>query len=139
MLRGLGDTDIIFGGGGNDVLVGGGGADVLNGDAGADRFDYNNPLHAAPSAIPELIVGFSRGERDRIDLRDIDAVDGQAGNQAFRFIGSAAFTAEGQLRAVSSGSNIVVEANIDGADGAEMQLVLQQPTVGSLQAGDFFL
>ena len=64
---------------------------------------------------------------------------GQAGDQAFTFIGNAAFSGEGQVRAFTSGPSIVVEANTVGANGAEMSFTIEQPSVASLLGSDFIL
>jgi serralysin len=139
VLKGLGNSDVLIGNGGNDVLVGGAGADVLFGGAGADRFDYNKVTDAPPGAIIELISDFRRAQNDKIDLRDVDAVAGRAGDQAFAFIGSAQFSAEGQVRAVNTASGLLIEANTNGSSGAEMQILLQGADVSSLLATDFLL
>jgi Ca2+-binding RTX toxin-like protein len=87
---------------GNDVLRGGAGADRLQGDSGADRFDFDTISDSGLGRAADLILDFAHAQGDRIDLSDIDAIAGVAGNQAFSAtliagLGTA-FTAAGQLR-----------------------------------------
>jgi serralysin len=116
----LGDSgvDQIFGGVGNDVLVGGVGFDKLFGGlfggTEADTFRY---LSTADSGVGiydsfrrDIIYDFVHGQ-DKIDLEAIDAKARTTDNQAFSFIGSAAFTAEGQVRVVTEGDHTLVEMN----------------------------
>ncbi|PZQ50762.1 MAG: hypothetical protein DI556_06495 [Rhodovulum sulfidophilum] len=79
---GRGD-DILLGGKGDDVLIGQWGNDILTGGAGKDRFVYKDPAGMGWDTITD----FEKG--DRIDLTGIDANSRVAGDQAFKFIGSA--------------------------------------------------
>lgn len=58
---------------------------------------------------------------DQIDLQDIDAHELLSGNQAFTWIGNAAFTAAGQLR--YSGGVLQGSTDADAAPEFEIQLV----------------
>jgi hypothetical protein len=62
-----------------------------------------------------------------------------AGNQNFTFIGTAAFTAAGQLRYFQDTVNTltIVEGNVTGPTGAEFQIAL--PGLQTFSAGDFTL
>lgn len=86
---GAGD-DSLIGGAGDDTLRGGLGADRLAGDAGADVFQWLAMAESNPFAI-DRILGFQAGQ-DRLDVSAIDADATAAGDQAFAFIGSAAFS-----------------------------------------------
>jgi Ca2+-binding RTX toxin-like protein len=104
-------ADTITAGHGNDTLVGGTGADVLNGGGGIDRFVFQSVADAAV-ATPDRIIGFAAG--DRIDLGAIDANASLAGNQAFAWIGTAAFTGAGQLHYAAAGAGQwLVTGNVD--------------------------
>jgi serralysin len=78
-------------------------------------------------------VGNGNLAGDRIDLSTIDANHLLAGNQAFTFIGSAEFTAAGQLR-YSGG---VVEASTDADTSAEFAIEFTE--VLALVGADFIL
>ena len=91
-------NDNMNGGVGNDVLIGDAGADSMTGGDGSDTFRY---LAITDSGTPALtrdtITDFVVGT-DTIDVSAIDANSRLNGNQAFTFIGSAAFTDLGQVR-----------------------------------------
>lgn len=109
-LEGGDGVDRLDGGAGADVLVGGLGADVLS--AGIlDRIVYRTAADSTAQAA-DTIAGFDAAGGAVIDLSAIDAIPGGA-NNAFVFIGSAAFTAAGQVRVVASGTDARVEANLD--------------------------
>jgi serralysin len=79
------------------------------------------------------IVDFSQAEGDRIDLAAIDANTVLAGNQAFSFIGSGAFTGmSGQLRFAGG----FVQGDLNGDATADFMIHMNAP---SLAAGDFGL
>jgi Ca2+-binding RTX toxin-like protein len=108
---------------------------MLEGGAGADVFRFLTLADSANAAM-DTITDFELG-LDRIDLSRIDALAGALGNQAFTFIGSAAFTAAGQVRAVSFGADFQVQMNTAGSDGAEMTLLTSDLT--GIAVGDFIL
>jgi Ca2+-binding RTX toxin-like protein len=100
--------DRLNGGDGNDTLVGGAGSDTLTGNAGADRFVFGpddlTSLDIVSALAPDSIVDFVRADGDRIDLAAIDAKTASVLNEAFVFVGSAAFSGSaGELRAVAVG------------------------------------
>jgi Ca2+-binding RTX toxin-like protein len=135
-------NDTITGGQGADLLVGNRGADTLIGAGGNDVFRYVGTEDSTAAAMDQ-ILGFTAGT-DRIDLTRIDADTHSAGDQAFTFIGSAAFTgagaaSAGQLRTYESGGDWFVEGDTDGDGDADLVigLTLHGPT--PLSAGDFLL
>ena len=132
---GLGD-DNLSGGGQDDLIVGGAGRDHLTGGAGADRFDFNRASDSGLGALRDVVTDFTAGQ-DVIDLSGIDASTGQGGNQAFAFVGTAAFGAEAQLRLVQSGSSVLVQLNLTGTGGAEAQIVLRNALVSDFSLADF--
>jgi Ca2+-binding RTX toxin-like protein len=143
-LRGGNGDDRLFGEGQDDLLVGGLGRDRMAGGFGNDRFDFNAVNDSPDGTGRDIIDGFTvslpgPGFLDRIDLFNIDARGGIAGNQAFTFIGGGAFTGEGQIRALQSGLNTVLHINTAGPGGAEMQITLTNFTAGNLGAEDFVL
>lgn len=136
-IDGEGGSDDLYGDGGKDVLTGGAGGDRLTGGAAADQFFYNSVSDSAPAA-PDMIVDFSRAQGDRISLSAIDSNSAVAGNQAFTFIGSAAFSkTAGQLRYETAGGNTIVSGDVDGDGAADIQILLAGSLV--LAGSDFIL
>jgi Ca2+-binding RTX toxin-like protein len=133
MFGGAGD-DRLGGGAKNDVIMGGQGADTLRGGGGNDIFRYDSVTDST-AARPDNIQDFLGG--DRIDLSRIDARSGTAANDAFTFIGTAAFhNVAGELRAVSAFGNVwSVQGDIDGDGAADLEILVissdSQPIVGA--------
>jgi Ca2+-binding RTX toxin-like protein len=145
-LFGGGDDDSISGMGGNDELDGGPDEDVLFGGAGRDRLtgggDDDVFLYSKTSdstnTLRDTITDFSRAQRDEIDLSLIDASTRAAGNQAFKFIGSAAFTkVAGQLRFQKVGSDTLIQGDTNGDGKAD--LVIVSDIAMTFIRGDFVL
>ena len=120
---------------GNDEIRGGLGADLLTGGAGADVFLFETGSTGASKATRDRITDFRSG----LDLLDVSAMDARPGgdDDAFRFIGSKAFTQAGQIRAVVKPGERWVELNLDADKAAEMRIVLNGK--GTLTADDFLL
>jgi serralysin len=95
------------GNGGDDVLDGGKGDDIYTGGAGADQF------RVGEIGFNDKILDFTSGV-DKIRLVDIDANSGVAGNQAFTFIGNAAFSGAGQLRSYTQGGQNYLAGDVNG-------------------------
>lgn len=135
LLGGVGD-DALFGGGQDDLIVGGAGRDHLTGGAGADRFDFNRATDSGPGAARDVVVDLT-ARQDVIDLSGIDASTGRGGNQDFVYVGTAVFSAEGQVRLMQSGSSVLVQMNLTGTGGAEAQIVLRDALVTDFSLADF--
>jgi RTX calcium-binding nonapeptide repeat (4 copies) len=126
-LLGQNGADQLLGGDGNDHLFGGDGKDVLNGGAGNDRLlgsidadrltggagddhfvfeDFEDFIPVTESAL-DRITDFVRGD-DVIDLSGIDANGVLAGEQAFRFGGTSAVNALGELSYRFVGATTVI-------------------------------
>lgn len=120
-IRGDAGTNELFGNRGNDVLIGGAGQDLTVGNAGADRFVFADGDVSNKLATADLIGDFSRGEGDTIDLSGLDANAGVAGDQAFTFVGTAAFSGTaGELRFEVIRGETVLMGDVNGdkvADG----------------------
>jgi serralysin len=130
-IQGRSGNDTLYGRGGNDKLVGGAGTDILYGGSGADTFDFNAITESVPSAR-DTIKDFVRGS-DRIDLRSIDANSKIAGDQAFSFIGSKAFSGAGQLKF----SNGVLSGDVNGDKVSDFQVNVSG--LSALAKTDFYL
>jgi Ca2+-binding RTX toxin-like protein len=136
--------DTLIGGAGSDQLHGGGGADLLRGGAGADLFRYSAAGDSVLGAS-DTIEGFVAGQ-DRIDLNRIDAkASTTAENEAFAFIGAAAFSgggpgASGEVRAVFiSGSLWRIEADVNGDARADLFIEVYVAGGQALTSAEFIL
>jgi Ca2+-binding RTX toxin-like protein len=133
--------DTLTAGDGADLLVGGARADGLTGGAGADTFRYDAAGDSIAGA-EDLIGDFQTG-LDKIDLSRIDADSATAGDQAFHWIGSNAFSgggapSAGELRVYENGGYGWIEGDTDGDGLADLVIVLQVGTAPLVQE-DFLL
>lgn len=144
-IKAYGGNDIISAGGGNDGIEGGLGKDTMTGGLGRDTFYWRSVAESASSGTNQDIVTDFLADAasrlaltsDRISLASIDAMAATVGNNVFSYIGTAAFTAEGQVRAYQSGGNTIIEANTTGLTGAELTVVFNG--LHTLIATDFIL
>jgi Ca2+-binding RTX toxin-like protein len=136
-LTGSNGGNVIRGNAGNDVLQGNGGQDIIGGDAGADRFVYAATTDSAVGATADRILDFNSSQGDKIDLHLIDAKTTVAGDQAFTFITGAFTGVAGQLHAIGSGADTLVEGDVNGDGTADFQIKLSG--LPTLVAGDFIL
>jgi Ca2+-binding RTX toxin-like protein len=139
-LSGGAGNDTLTGSAGNDVLIGGAGVDHLSGGAGQDTFVFTGAslatLDTGIGANRDVIQDFNA---DIIDLHLIDANVNTAGDEAFSFIGTNAFSAAGQVRFFADGAgNTIIEGNVDNNLGADFQIELHA-FAAQLQAGHFVL
>jgi aryl-phospho-beta-D-glucosidase BglC (GH1 family) len=108
-LKGDDGRNTLDGRAGNDVLNGGGGADILTGGGGNDRFVFD----LAQGANGDRITDWSKG--DFLDFSRIDANELVVGNQAFTYIGKAAFTnVAGQLRIYTENYQTFIAGDVNG-------------------------
>lgn len=120
---GLGN-DTLDGGNGNDIITGGAGRDVMTGGAANDIFVFNPGDVGATPARADTITDFGDGT-DLIDLSAIDADVTRSGDQAFRFIGTSAFTGRaGELRYQTVDHVTWLAADVDGDKQADGYIAL---------------
>ncbi|OWJ67836.1 calcium-binding protein [Inquilinus limosus] len=137
LLSGRGGTDHLDGSYDDDTLVGGRGADGLRGGSGADIFRIDRLVESLPGQ-EDTILDFSAGDGDGIDLSRIDADLTAAGNQAFTFIGTAAFSGiAGELRYEIRGDDLLISADADGDRVADLAVTARDLT--QLAASDLIL
>ena len=123
-LNGGGGNDTIIGTAGDDLIVGGGGADVLTGNGGADTFVF--PTQFQSSALYSDTIT-DMGADDTIDLSAIDANSGLAGDQAFVWIGTDAFSkTAGELRYDATLGAIL--GDVTGNGRADLQIFIPNYT-----------
>jgi Ca2+-binding RTX toxin-like protein len=138
-LHGNGGTDILNGGTGNDVLIGGAGKDALFGGAGSDVFKLTGVADSGVGgAHRDVIHDFEQGS-DTIDLSAIDANSNTAANDAFTFVGTAAFShTAGEVRQFTAQDGAtVVAGDVDGDGVADFQIALSGSL--TLHGSDFIL
>ena len=113
--------------GGQDVINGFKGADILIGGTGNDFFQFSTL-----NDFGNVIVDFTFG--DKIDVGKFDTNPAAPGDQAFVFIGQAAFSnVAGQLRY----SNGLLEGDVDGNGVADFSVIIANGA--PLASGDFLL
>ncbi len=131
------DANVLTGGAGADTLDGAAGADTLTGGAGADNFIVAATTDSALAA-PDQITDFSAAEGDKVVLTGIDANTATAADDAFTFVGNAAFTnVAGELRWEVVGTAIRVLGDVDGDGSADFAVLLA--ATASITAADFVL
>jgi Ca2+-binding RTX toxin-like protein len=113
-------------------IFGGAGADFLTGGAGADTFVFK-AIQDSAAGHEDQIIDFTSAQGDHIDLAGIDANTQVAGDQAFSYIGSTAFSdVAGQLRYADH----FLEGDINGDGTADFRIHVN---VASLTHSDFVL
>jgi Ca2+-binding RTX toxin-like protein len=139
-LIGGADGDTVQAGAGADRITGGGMGDALTGGSGADTFVYRSNADSSGDAC-DLIWDFEIG-LDRIDLSEIDANLDDGGNQAFDFVGTAAFSFKaGELRtAYDATANLwTVQGDLNGDGAVDFQLYVSTGSAAPLSATDLIL
>ncbi|MDO8456692.1 MAG: peroxidase family protein [Burkholderiaceae bacterium] len=153
-LSGGGGTDTITGGAGTDTITGGAGQDILTGGTGKDTFVIAaNAESGTGAAARDVITDFASvsavtlANSDIINVTAIDANtnggNANAGNQNFTWIGTAAFSAAGQLRYVqvdnvgTANDYTLIEGNTGGSNAADFSIQLSG--LHTLGAADFVL
>jgi Ca2+-binding RTX toxin-like protein len=122
-LTGSAGPNALQGGEGNDLIWGSAGADRHSGGPGADQFLYRSEAELGNGTDAcDRILDFQAD--DRLDLSRLDANLAKSGNQAFSWIGTAAFRSPGQLRYTVLNGLGLLEGNTIGTSGAEFQLLL---------------
>ena len=125
------------GNGGADVLKGGADSDWLVGGAGGDTFVYASysdsdlPLLRSDGkkVASDYLADFTSGV-DRIDLSALDAIPSTAANDAFAFIGSAAFAGvAGQLRFEVRHGQLWLEGDIDGNGVCDFSIAMKAAAI----------
>lgn len=116
-LDGGAGNDTLSGGNGDDTLIGGAGTDILNGGGGNDAFKFNSTADLSATAAARDVIQAFVSTQDKIDLRGFDGSSNTNGVQQLTWIGTGAFTAEGQMRLNTTTLNL--EFNTNGTTGAD--------------------
>ena len=142
-LTGGAGNDSLSGGDGNDTLTGGSGTDTMTDGVGDDIYQFLSVSDSGVGAARDVLTDFSPGF-DKIDLSAIDANTTIAGDQAFTFIGTAPFGTPphgvGQVNYFISGSNLIVQAEIEGDGNLNVDMQIQlNGGLAAIAATDFIL
>ncbi len=122
-LWGLAGNDSLFGNDGNDVLNGGAGNDVLSGGKGDDVFAFSD------LGGHDMLTDFQHG-KDKIDLSDIDAIAGNAGHDAFTFVGSDVFSnTAGELRTYKENGDFFLAGDVNGDGVADFVIEINNSSL----------
>jgi Ca2+-binding RTX toxin-like protein len=134
-LVGQSGDDVLLGDDG-DLILGGPGVDIMAGGAGNDQFRFGG-YETGVGSSADRITDFASGS-DILDLSRIDADFWTPGNQAFAFIGSAAFSGvAGELRHGFDGVDTRIQADTDGDGLLDFEIVLSGAVIPV--AADFML
>jgi len=110
--------NFLTGNDGINVIVGGLGIDTLRGNGGGDAFVWSS-VGEVGLASPDVVADYSIAQGDVLHFTNIDADDTLNGNQDFTFIGTAAFTAPGQINWFTNGTDTFIQLNTDADLAAE--------------------
>jgi hypothetical protein len=135
-------NDTIFGGNGADTIVGGLGRDLMSGgtvtSTNSDVFVFGGLADSGTTAATRDIISDFQDGLDKIDLSGIDADTGTGANDAFSFIGAAAFSnVAGELRVANYSGGVYVLGDVNGDGSADVSVALRG--THSLTATDFLL
>jgi serralysin len=143
-IRGNGANNRLEGRGGSDRLTGAEGGDLLLGGSGGDIFVYGQFADSTVSTVrsdgrkiaadylPDFVSGI-----DKIDLSVLDADVFAAGDQAFSFIGTSAFSGKsGELRYQLNHGQLELLGDVHGDGLADFMIASNAP---SISIGDLIL
>jgi Ca2+-binding RTX toxin-like protein len=111
-LQGSLDNNRIIGNAGSNIIDGSYGKDTLTGGGGLDVFIWSNVNEIGLFNFdPDIVTDLNRAEGDLLHFTLIDANETVAGNQDFTFIGTAGFTAPGQINWFTNGTDTFIQLN----------------------------
>ena len=119
---GNGSNNVLVGNTGNNILSGGSGVDTMTGGTGNDIFQFSS-LAELGDTITDFAIGV-----DKIDLSAV-----LLNNTQLTWIGTAAFTAAGQVRSTAT----TLEFNTDAILGSDFQLNLSNLNASLIGFTDF--
>jgi serralysin len=132
-INGGAGNDWLYGRAGNDKINGGAGTDHLVGDSGDDTYDFDATGDSAAGASRDVIHNFDFEDvdtGDKIDVSTIDANVNLAGNQSFKFIGTAPLTGAGQISVFdAAGGKTFIQLNTDSDLDPESEIQVNDGAV----------
>ena len=137
-ITGTAGGELLMGSTSNDLFVLAGGLDTVIGGAGVDRFVFGPATLGAAAAQAVALADLDRSLGEVIDLGPINAIAATLANDAFSFIGGAAFSGvAGQLRWAESAGERLIEGDVNGDRVAD--LTIRTPALGPVGADWFVL
>ena len=138
-LVGNNGNNAINGGGGADTLIGARGIDTLTGGSDVDRFVWRDANESGvDAATADTIVDFNPLAGELIDLGGVDADVFTAGNQAFTFIGAAAFTgAAGEINFIHLNGDTIIQ--LQTGQAVDVDMAIRIPGIVTPEASWFLL
>ena len=137
-LAGSIDNNIIIGNDGTNIIYGREGKDTMTGGGATDAFIWFSVDEIGLFNFdPDIVTDLNRAESDFLHFTNMDADETVAGNQDFTFIGTAGFTAPGQINWFTDGTNTFIQLNTNAdltVDG-----IIQVNGVHTVDAGWFSL
>ena len=130
-------ADNFKGDGNANWFQGGLGKDTATGGGGRDLYDFNAVAESGVGGTNRDVITDFAHLADKIDLMGIDADTTVAGNQAFRWVGTAALTGAGQVGYFTSGGNTIIRGSNDADAASEFEIQLNG--IKTLTAVDFYL
>ncbi|MFM9934899.1 MAG: calcium-binding protein [Novosphingobium sp.] len=130
MLSGDAGNDKLNGGAGDDTVSGGSGKDMLTGGLGADHFVFADGDFAGfGSKTADRVGDFSHAQGDMIDMSGVDADTATAGDQAFTFVGTDAFShTAGELHVAVAHSAMFLSGDTNGDGIADFAIRIDAAT-----------
>jgi serralysin len=120
-----------------DVFLLGGGIDTVLGRDGVDEFRFL-PAAVGPAATnATTLQDLNRAGGEVINLAAIDAIGATLAEDAFSFIGTAAFSAAGQLRWQDQGATRLIQGEVNGDGVADVTIIVT--AAGPVEANWFVL
>lgn len=114
--------DFLLGGDGDDLLFGGAAADIFAIESIGESFAFRRSDGVKGKG--DVIADFESGI-DKIDLSAVDADIGLVGDQAFTFVGTAAFSGRsGELRIDDFGTRVLLSGDVDGDGQADFVITI---------------
>ena len=121
----------------NNYFQGWLGKDTFSGGSGRDLYDLNAVAESGVGTTKRDVISDFVHLTDDIDLMGIDANTAIAGNQAFRWLGTAALTGPGEVGFFTSNGNTIIRGSND-ADAAK-EFEIQLTGIKPLTVDDFYL